>query len=86
MSECDGCAQHSDHPPLPFPPTATGESSLPLFERVGECRLGPRNVSEAGVVLARGPRDWRRKNRKLWRPTDAKNHVRTVCSPILFRH
>ena len=39
---------------------------------VGECRLWPRNVSEAGVALARGPRDLRRKNRKLWRPTDAK--------------
>ena len=39
---------------------------------VGECRLWPRNVSEAGVAPARGPRDLRRKNRKLWRPTDAK--------------
>ena len=32
---------------------------------VGECRLWPRNVSEAGVAPARGPRDLRRKNRIL---------------------
>ena len=29
-------------------------------------------MSEAGAAPARGPRDLRRKNRKLWRPTDAK--------------
>ena len=39
---------------------------------VGESRLWPRNVSEAGLAPARGPRDLLRKNRKLWRPTDAK--------------
>ena len=43
-------------------------------------------MSEAGVALALEPRVLRYKNRKLWRPTGAKNHVRTVSSLILFRH
>ena len=53
---------------------------------VGECRLWTQDVSEARVAPARGPRDLGLYNRKLWRPTDAKNHVRTVSNPILFRH
>ena len=46
--------------------------SVARWECVGGCRLWTQNVSEAGIAPARGPRDLRRKNRKLWRPTDAK--------------
>ena len=51
----------------------------------GECRLWTQDVSEARVAPARGRRDFRLYNRKLWRPTDAKNPVRSVSNPILFR-
>ena len=47
--------------------------------------LDARCVRGKGSSSARA-RDLRLYNRKLWRPTDAKNHVRTVSNPILFRH
>ena len=43
-------------------------------------------MSEAGSTLALDPRVLRCFNRKLWRPTTPKSHVRARSNPILFRH
>ena len=46
---------------------------------VGKHRLWPRIVSQAGVALALESRVLRRKNRTLWRPTDA---TKIMCEQL----